>query len=900
MTEKSSIASFKAISLNLSRGALVSVLTMSAAANLYAEEPVDADASAEAETESAPVEKLEKIRVTGSRIMRADMEGAQSVQVITREDIDRTGELSIADVLRSAAGNSFGSISESSGSTAQSQSTISLRGLGEGRTLVLINGIRVPVSPSGSDTGPAGAVNLNAIPAAIVERVEITADGASAIYGSDAIAGVVNIILKEDLDGGIISYGKGLPKHEGGEEESYNLALGTTTEKGNLLFSYEHDSKGIVNLRDRGYLKATGFGSEFFSDTSGQSYYGRNVLDPANGYAIKPLAGSLDGDGNCKGPFHGPYRDSKTDPSQLVCAYDYTGEAAKTASLSRDSVMLTGRQELKDNLDFVARVIFNQNKSFSRFAPVADQFEIDQNTSGGAAFFAENGLDPDTNGDGVVNGDDDPAVVLYRFSPIGPRDDKVSDTQLDLVFGLEGEVETQLVGDLSWNANYHHNYANNTKTSTGYVLKPLIQPLLDSGKFTGGEFDAESIQSLKYSPFSQDQMTFEQATAGVSFDLGEIGGRSVSWALGTEYASWDFSSKVDDQSEAGNVLGSSGNSSAGKRNMRAFYIETVAPITDQVELNLAGRYDRYSDFGSASTGKATVRYQPLDNLTLRATYGTGFRAPTLSDLYAADSFSADYAVDYVTCGGDCDERQYNVTRSSNEDLKAEESTSFTAGAVWNITDSMDVSVDYYSIEIENVIQLLELQNSINQEVATGESSPYITRSDSGRILSAVAPMVNFGVNKTEGLDVKFNWGEDYGFGALRYDFSGTYILSFEKDEFPGGPVNDYVGRWEYPSFRFNTGVGYTTPNDAHDVYLNAEVIGPQSDSAINERDGHVDSNTVWNVHYSYNTPWDATIALGVRNLFDEEPSFRADGVTYSEELYSIQGRVSYFKYTQAF
>lgn len=237
--------------------------------------------------EEQQVEKLQKMKVTGSRLTRASMEGSTPVAVIGRAEIERAGDVSIADVLRKTSYNSFGSYSESSGSNWQSQATVSLRGLGASRTLVLVNGKRLP----GSATMGGGAANINVIPAAIVERVEVMADGGSAVYGSDAVAGVVNIILKDEFDGLNVTVGGGIPSREGGDEQNISFVAGTSGDKGNIYFSFEHDSKGEIYLRDRDYLRSSNLDSDNYFDMSGVSIYGRNVYH--NG-ELKPIAGSFD------------------------------------------------------------------------------------------------------------------------------------------------------------------------------------------------------------------------------------------------------------------------------------------------------------------------------------------------------------------------------------------------------------------------------------------------------------------------------------------------------------------------------------------------------------------------------------------------------------------------------
>ena len=201
-----------------------------------------------AQEESAE-EDVEEVVVTGSRIATSEFTGAQPVIVIDQEDIARSAELGIAEVLREMPINVAGSFFERSGSSARSQSTLSLRGLGSGRTLVLIDGRRIPATPKlGGESS-----NINTIPTAAVERVEILADGASAVYGSDAIGGVVNVITKKGFEGMTISGRVGDPDLPGGEEEAFSIVGGITTDKSNLTWTYEHSQRDIVYLTDREY-----------------------------------------------------------------------------------------------------------------------------------------------------------------------------------------------------------------------------------------------------------------------------------------------------------------------------------------------------------------------------------------------------------------------------------------------------------------------------------------------------------------------------------------------------------------------------------------------------------------------------------------------------------------------
>ncbi|CAM4069286.1 TonB-dependent receptor plug domain-containing protein [Aeromonas bestiarum] len=840
--------------------------------------------------ESQNVEKLQKIKVTGSRISRVDVEGATPVVSVTKAKIEQSGQQTVADYLKQASYNSFGGVSPSSGSSFQSQATIGLRGLGSERTLVLLNGKRVAGSPTMGGT----SINLNTIPMAAVERVEVNLDGGSAIYGSDAIGGVINVVLKEGYEGLTFQGRIGSPTEDGGDEKSGSIVAGITGEKGSLMTVYEHDKKDVIYSRDRDYLAKQGNDSP--------SVYGRNVegitgLD-GNGDAIwkyGPLAGSTNADGTCKEPFTN---------FEGGCNFNYGQVAAKTASRSRDTLYVNGRYHINDTVDFVPQIIGSRVESFGRFAPAAGAFTIDPANPKNAQFFTDNGLDA-----AATQGLGEAAYAYYRFNNVGTRDNLVTDTTGSMNLGFEGTIATESVGDMQWNAGYMYSKTDNKENGTGYVLKSAAQKAIEDGKFVGGEFDASTTASMTADTSRRSTMDFYQWYAGVQWDMGELPAGPVSWYAGAEYNDWVYADKYDAQSEAGNIIGSAGNSSGGVRDVTAAYIESLVPITDQIELNVAGRFDKYSDFGSAFSPKTSLRYQPLDNLMLRTSWSRSFRAPSLSDLYSADSESADWAKDYVYCEANgisaaaCPNQQYTTIRTANENLKEETADTWNFGVAYSPLDELNLSLDYYTIKITDLIQLNSLQSIIYDELNNGSSSN-IVRNSQGKIKQGTAPMVNLGELNTSGLDFKADYKYDLNMATVRYDFGSTYILEYKEGLYAGGPVVDKIGQNGKPQLRFNTGVGVNVPQWWNmDTYLSASYIDSQSQDYIadtGEEVGHISSQTTWNLNVGVDAPWDGKIQVGVKNMFNTAPSLESDGFTYDDELYGIDGRIYYLDYTQKF
>ena len=268
---------------------------------------------------------------------------------------------------------------------------------------------------------------------------------------------------------------------------------------------------------------------------------------------------------------------------------------------------------------------------------------------------------------------------------------------------------------------------------------------------------------------------------------------------------------------SGNVLGSAGNNSGGERSQKALFVESLIPLNEMLELNLAARYDKYSDFGSALSPKASIRFQPMDNLVVRTSYAKGFRAPGLTDLYKSDASSYDYAVDYVQCekygisesecvNSDDYATQYKATHTANKDLEAEKSESFNFGVVFSPIDDLNLGLDYYNIEVKNRVYYPSLQQLINAELGGVDVSGLITRDDNGDITAANVKPINTGQLATSGIDLKADFTQYLGLGQIRYSINGSYVIDYKTPEFYTGPIVDAVGGSGTPEYKVNADV----------------------------------------------------------------------------------------------
>ena len=841
-------------------------------------------ASSAAYSNENSVEKLEKIQVTGSRISRVDVEGATPVTVISREDLERSGQLTVADVLRNTTFNSFGSYSERSGGTWQSQAFVDMRGLGANRTLVLLNGKRMPQSGARGD----GAVNINALPAAAVERIEILTDGASAVYGSDAIGGVVNIILKSDFEGVNLTVGGANPKIDGGDERKISITGGQSNDKGSILFALEHDSKDIIY--DTAYKPAQSVLSTGF----GYSTFGRNIKGKtADGKTVtRALTGV-----QCGGDF------AKIGDQ---CKYDYTKIKALTATSERTQFVLNSNYFLSDSVEWTNEFILGFNKSYGRYAPAAGYFSVKGDTPGGKKILEDNSLDPAKNG-----------AIYYRFDNVGNRVNNVKDISGIYTSALTGAFETSFVDEVQWNiaARYSKSYSDGK--GTGYVLSNIASKAVETGdgfNSTTGQFTKDATVKMTYDTARDIKVSYSDINGGLQFDKGSVFGSDISWYVGAEASKQDYSDAYDAQSVSGNVLGSSGNSSGGERTQKALFVESLIPLNEMLELNLAARYDKYSDFGSALSPKASIRFQPVDNLVVRTSYAKGFRAPGLTDLYKADAYSADYAIDYVKCkaagisdcGGSKYATQYDATHKANKDLEAEKSESFNLGVVFSPIDDLNLGLDYYNIDVKNMVYYSNLQELIDAEANGVDVSGLITRDDNRDITAAIVKPINTGQLSTSGIDLKADFTQYLGLGQIRYSINGSYVIDYKEPKFYSGPIADKVGGYThpkaFPEYRVNADIAWTSVDSMHKV-----AIGPRHVAGYTYNKGkpsvkEVDSYTTWELDYRLSLPWDGVAQIGVRNMFDRQAPLPTRNLLNLDQVanYSISGRTIYASYSQNF
>lgn len=881
--------------------------------------------------------KVERIEVTGSRLKRTDLEGALPVTVIDRTQLDASGDISVSDYLRNTNFNSFGSYQSTSGSSGSGTSQISLRGLGAGRTLVLVDGRRTPTSPimgSGQD--------LNSIPMAAIERIEILSDGASAVYGSDAIGGVVNIITRKDFEGAELTIGSGRPTNDGGDTEEMSFVIGSATAKSRVLFGGSHSSRDVIFTRDRDYwYSPSAPGLSTYSNNFGTMVPVENpdgsismvhnsnlnnsnrLRHPTNGAAVPGLC--TNGDDSDLFYMSGSTADNRS------CQFNHSATSANLTSLKNTSMFGRGDYQINDDWSLYVNGGFNKVESFGRYAALPSS-----PWPGGAIVLPAGS--PNHPGTAPENGGLNPNYDAYyaqfanqdlslyhRFAALGPRDNKVENNTTDFAGGFEG-----MIGDVSVDFGVRHVKSRAINLGENYVVAGLAQPYITNGTYNIYDPFAGNPNSLGMTTTTNRDMysTIKEFYANAAFDLFSLPGGIVSAAVGGEYREEDYQDKYDLLSASGQVSGSSGSSAGGSRDVKALYAEMLFPVLDTVDVEIAGRYDKYSDYGSDFAPKIAARWRPTDALLFRASYGEGFRAPTLQQVTRQPSFSAVGTTDLATCmmlqGAPCGASQTQVTTYTiaNNVLESEQSKQYGLGVVWEATDWLNLTVDYYNIEITDSISTVGLATAVGclrgttsvcpaglSQFPNGTQIPnpslglgvaFDGNDVNGGITGAQLGSVNLGSVETSGYDFNARTNFDLGWGRLSNQLSVSYV----KDYSVNGGAN-VVGTYttgtsgavyakflgtltstlSVSDFSFNWNMSYT---DSTDYVTTAQTY-------------HIPTWIVHNIQANYHAPWNATITVGVNNATDKAPADASLlGTAYRSETYSPWGRVPYIRYTQRF
>ncbi len=906
--------------------------------------------------------QLEAVEVLGSRIRGAEIATQTPTMTITARQLRQTGLTSLGDILQqlttsgsalntrfNSAGN-FGFPPDGSG-VGSGSATLSLRNLGAKRTLILVDGLRWVNESSAS--GVSAAVDLNTIPVSIVERIEILPDGASALYGSDAIGGVVNIITKRTQDGAALSYYVGgYDALSGGMTSTGTASLGGKFDRGEFFIDYEHFNQNAISSGAWSQSGAACVPGTGLANCSSATPTGRFIFTDPNTQQVQDLT------------LNGAFPNGAVYPTDFhnfttANRFNFAPYNLLLTPNKRDSMFASTRYQLTDDITWYVRGLYVQRKSVNQAAP-EPIFLGPQFASGGLSDTVGVDVTNPYNPFGFSLTATDPNYGIGR-RPIegGPRIFSQTVNTWEFATGLTGSFSWN-DRDYYWDVNYSHGSNNATQTVQGTyniahiqrALGPLSQctgPCVPLNLFGGpGTITPAMLAYIGYIEHDSSGNDIELYSANLNGALFSLPAGEVKFATGLESRRYSGSYQPDAVVVAGESNGVPSLPTSGAYNVNEFYLETNAPLlanqpfVEALNIDLASRYSNYSTFGGTTNSQAGLRWQVDKQLTLRGTWGQGFRAPAIGELYGSPArFDATLQdpcsapITNPTTAANCaalgvptsysqTNPQISVTTGGNRLLQPEKARTLTWGGIYSpdwVVDTgwaqrLDITADYYRITVRNAIQALDAQTQLDDCVTSGNAGSIfcqgIARNSGGVINAFNNTLRNIGRIDTSGADLTIKWAlPEFSFGKFTNAFGATYITSFSEQTSPGvyGPrkpgveVNDSgIPRWRAVNdlmwsqgawsadwrMRYMSGLtencagatGFPICNGPNDTHYLGAVT-------------YHDARVSWRVPLAL----DLVLNAGINNLFGKEPpvclSCSLNG--YDASNYDLPGRFTYIQ-----
>jgi iron complex outermembrane receptor protein len=897
--------------------------------------------SASAQTAApAPAVKAEKIEVTGSSIKRIEGETALPVQVISREEIDKSGVTTASELLSKITSNVGGltdgaSISDVSGGQ-RGFNGANLRGLGVSSTLVLLNGRRLANFAS---PGDSAGVDLNNIPSGAIQRVEILKDGASAIYGTDAMGGVINFITRKDYQGADIRLytlstqeggaGKTTATISGGigdlNKDGFNLFGAFDTQKLDPLRSSQRKFIQEYDLPGRLAPQTSSYPFPANVDLSSSQLATLNAFVRAN--PTTALRGTnADGTWNPGGINSGSRRvnfsrttctggsnPSSVQPTGLGgregCSYNYMGDTEIYPKSEKNNFIGRATFQLSANHQVFAEALVSKTETDYAASPA---------TSGSLSSALGITLPASIQ---AVTGITTPVSFRFRLADAGGRTSRVESEATRVVLGANGTL-----GDWEYDAaiNRSENEATDTNLK-GWVSRTRLLAGIASGAYNPFALPVPSGRTFMDSIAISGAARMSKGTTTIvdgkfTRTLTRLDGGDLVLALGAEARREETSFRSTDALKSNDIVGDRSSSGAlladtsNKRNVKGAYAELIAPFTKQWEGQFALRTDRYDGVYDARLNRTTsdltstnpkigVSYRPDASLLFRASYGTGFRAPSIAELFlpVRSGSTASFVRDPVS--GEVG--QLPIDRFSNPDLKPEKSKQFSIGFVFEPSRNWNGSVDFWAIRKTDII------SEIGEETIFSNPTYYNNPSIVARFSDGFVDVIsvkkeNRGKLNTAGLDLALRWRGDNGaYGRFGAGIVGTLVTEYKFATDPRSPLVDGLGkfrddkavqRWRHKlNFDWDRGpIGLTLTNTYLSKYRDQNVEGLAAPE-WNNRD--VEAYSLWDLTASYRVNQALRLRAGVLNIADTAPPFtnqsRYFQVTWDPTYGDPRGR-SYF------
>lgn len=805
---------------------------------------------------------LERVEVTGSSIKRIQKEGATPVITVTRAEIEKTGVANVGELLNSLPGFSgaedgnFGLQPTLAGSQGAA-----IAGFNNGDTLVLLNGKRLPRYPVGGDY-----VDLNSIPFSVIERVEVLRDGASALYGSDAVAGVVNVITKKDYQGLGLSASRGQSSRNDGEKQRYSLNAGAgNIEKDgyNVAFGLDISRINRIYNRDRDITASADLRQYGLADDRLPTSPQPNVyLIKSDQYKpIAPCTGGLPAEG---------VEVASAQPGK-VCAFDPNSTTLLQPDIQSKAIYLNG--SFKFGSDTYLRLEHfdstRQSGNFLNPQPITNQV---------AATDPANPYKED---------------VIWFYRSTDPRLFRKKD--IDVSARRTMAVLDGTFNDLDWTASIGQGKSTYKETGSGYFINSLFVKAVNSGvvnPFTG-KLNSDDLVPLTAAPVRTAFTKVVFGDAKISGSLFKMAGGDVLFAAGVGTTKEDYSNYPDPLQRDGLLRGDPKLAIVDGKSRTVNYAfgEAIVPVTKSLELQFALRHDRYSDVGNTTNPKASIRFEVMPSLVLRGSYGTGFRAPTLEDLYASDVTGFPQGIDYAGCAAagvsrdKCKAKQIFTLTKGNPNLKPEKSKALTLGLAFSPIPQFLGTIDYISLKKTDAITSLGIQTILDNPTLPvagfGTAKDLVRRLPSGQLVPdttvpvIINPTANVAAIKTQVVDVGLRY--DLKLDDLRIKFENklSNLIHRDREPAPGLGFSDYAGLAGYAKYRnvFSVGADYRNYSATGFVRTISSFKDVTTPSAVVDSTRTIPSWTTLDLDFGYKGLFSKHLSLDllVKNVFDKMP-----------------------------
>lgn len=899
-------------------------------------------------------EAVERIQVTGSSIKRTDMEGALPVTVISRADIDASGVVNVADLMaQMPAMQGFTTASDSVGGSGGGVQSASLHNIGEQYTLVLLNGRRMAPSDSGS------TIDLSNIPLALVERVEVLTDGASALYGSDAIAGVVNFILKDSVESTQVSARYSNPQESGGKDWNFDITTGFgdyDNDGYNVVLSYSHARKDQLAAKDRDFAKS---GILTFSDDRFENdllfFNGSGNAIPANARYSYDRPNAETGEIETARRAFNPYQqqsgscDVNTSPIGEECWFDYTSTIEILPESDRDTFYANINVAITEDIKGFVNANYSSFEMTTRIAPQpTGWFNMPEGTALAQQYILPYVSAEHKDGD-ISNGEYTGSTqARWRALPASNRTTTWDSNTVNLVAGLEGST-----GDIDFSGaiGYSENEQDQVYT-TGWLLEDEFYSAAESGAFDvfdqAANFDASTLDGMVYEgPWQTDKISMWFVDGKASMPVFELSGGEAYIAAGFDYRSTSYERTLAPAQKDNLVVGqSAGLDYDLERAQYGVFAEILMPVTETFDLTAAVRYDEIGEIDDNLSGitanksaddvtyKISANWKATDDLSLRASYGTGFKAATMREIaeprvdfgVTSGNFQCPFPTSDPEFGALClsGNSQYQVWREGAKDLKPETSKQTSAGFVYAPSTDFSMSMDYWKVELEDiVIRLEEEEIFANPTKYRDLFTTKLNRGTGEDELAIIQAAVNGGTGDYSGVDYSFRVLNELSFGSLVSELSGTYLIESETS-LNGSSLGKY-GADQQVAFRNIVQFKNTLSHDdfAHTLVMNYKSSYEDenhtvSGCSINEinPDGSIGDCAALQltvssyVKWDYQVKWtgieDLGVTFGINNLTDAEPprSLRTGGaghqVGWDPRYADAYGRTFYLQADYSF